>query len=97
MFYGNMSSVGPVEALVSLVMRFVPSIAKIASESRHSEASKAILSLQWIFLPVYVGGLLYLQPPWRGSARFSVRERLGPLPTNSKFPVVVGACLKFFF
>ena len=66
MFYGNMSSVGPVEALVSLVMRFVPSIAKMASESRHSEASKAILSLQWIFLPVYVGGLLYLQPPWSG-------------------------------
>jgi hypothetical protein len=46
------------------VLRLVPSVASISSETMNWEASEIVLLTQWLFAPAYLIIWFYTAPPW---------------------------------
>jgi hypothetical protein len=72
-----------VRILPSLV-RFVPSVAQIASETANNEASEIILLAQWLFAPVYAFVWFYTAPPWTPRMRYTVRLTNRTIPSSKR-------------
>jgi hypothetical protein len=58
--------------VVSTMMRLVPSVASISSETMDREASEIMLLTQWSFAPIYLFVWFYIAPPWTRRMRYTV-------------------------
>lgn len=57
---------------VPSMVRVVPSVGSIASETKSPEVSETILLAQWLFAPLYLFVWFYSAPPWTRRMRSTV-------------------------
>lgn len=75
-------------AMVAFVTYLVPSVARISSETSNPMVSEVILSIQWLFFPIYIVNLFYFRPPWAAWVKAetkrsneAAKKRINPLIT----------------
>jgi hypothetical protein len=62
---------GALRVLPTMV-RLVPSVASISSETMNREAAEIVLMFQWLFAPIYLFVWFYTAPPWTRRMRYTV-------------------------